>query len=259
MAGIDPRAVVDPDAELAEEVEVGPYAVIGPKVRIGRGTRIGAHAVIEGETEIGERCRIFPFAAIGTPPQDLSYRGEPTRLSIGSGNTFREYVTVHRGTARGGGETRIGNGNLFMAYVHVAHDCRIGDHVVMANAATLGGHIEIGDNAVVGGLVGVHQFCRIGAYSMIGGCSAVAQDIAPFVRVAGNRARLFGLNLVGLRRNGFSDERIIAIRHAYRLLFRAGMPLKEAVKKIRDELGPSEDVEILLSFMEGDSKRGICR
>ncbi|HET6370662.1 MAG TPA: acyl-ACP--UDP-N-acetylglucosamine O-acyltransferase [Nitrospiria bacterium] len=254
---IHPTAIVHPKAELDSDVEIGPYAVIGERVRIARGCRIHAHVEIEGLTEIGEGCTFFSFSSIGTPPQDLKFKGEETRLIIGRRNTFREFITLNRGTQNGLGQTVIGDDNFLMAYVHVAHDCTVGNHVVLANAATLAGHISIGDHAIVGGLSGIHQFVRIGAYAMIGGCSAVAQDVPPFVSVAGNRARLHGLNVIGLKRHGFSTERLAALKEAYRLLFRARMTQKEAIGKIRSTQAGS-DVEALVKFVES-SKRGVCR
>ncbi|MEO5656723.1 MAG: acyl-ACP--UDP-N-acetylglucosamine O-acyltransferase [Nitrospiria bacterium] len=253
-----PTALIHPGARLADDVTVGPYTVIGEHVRIGAGTTIGAHVVIEGWTEIGEACVFSHFVSAGTPPQDLKFGGEETHLIIGSRNTFREFVTLNRGTHHGGGVTRIGNDNFLMAYVHVAHDCRVGDHVIMANAATLAGHIEIGDHAVLGGLSGVHQFVRIGAYAMIGGCSAVAQDVPPFVSAVGNRAKLYGLNLIGLKRHGFSDERLAALKRAYRLLFQSHLPIKEAINRTREEWPGQADVEELVRFVEA-SERGISR
>jgi UDP-N-acetylglucosamine acyltransferase len=253
-----PTAIIHPGAQLADDVAVGPYAVIGERVRIGAGTTIGAHVVIEGWTEIGDSCVFSHFVSAGTPPQDLKFGGEESRLIIGSHNTFREFVTLNRGTHHGGGVTRVGDHNFLMAYVHVAHDCRIGDHVIMANAATLAGHIEIGDHAVLGGLTGVHQYVRIGAYAMIGGCSAVAQDVPPFVSAVGNRAKLYGLNLIGLKRQGFSEDRIAALKKAYRTLFNAHLPIKEAIKRTREELPHQTDVEHLVRFVE-TSERGISR
>lgn len=256
---IHPTAVVHPKAELGADVEVGPFSVIGEHVRIGRGTRVMAHAYIEGWTEIGERCQVYPYASIGTPPQHLQYQGEPTKVVIGHDNILREYVTVNRGTVHGGGITKIGDHNFLMAYVHVAHDCELGSHIIMANAATLAGHITIGDHAILGGLTGVHQYVRIGSYVMIGGCSAVGQDVPPFMRAAGGyRARLYGLNSVGLRRHGFSADRVSVLKHAYELLFRSGHRLAEAAKIARDQFKDSPDVMAVLAFLDG-SKRGICR
>lgn len=256
---IHPTAVVHPKAELDQDVEIGPYSVVGEHVKIGRGTRLISHVYVEGWTEIGERCQLYPYASIGTPPQHLQYKGEPSRVIIGHDNILREYVTVNRGTVLGGGVTRIGHQNFLMAYVHVAHDCQLGNHLIMANAATLAGHITIGDHAIIGGLVGIHQFVRVGAYVMIGGCSAVGRDVPPFMRAAGGyRARLYGLNSVGLRRQGFSTERISALKQAYELLFRSGHRMAEAVKRARDEFKDHADVQELLAFLEG-TKRGICR
>ena len=258
MTEIHKTAIVHPKAEIGDDVVIGPYAIIGENVKIGSRTKIGAHVVIEGWTEIGEDCTFFHMASVGTIPQDLKFSGEETRLKVGRGNTFREFVTLNCGTQAGGGETVIGDHNFLMAYVHVAHDCKIGNRVIMANAATLAGHIHIGDHAVIGGLVGVHQFVKIGAYALVGGCSAVAQDIPPFMSAAGVHARLYGLNLVGLKRHGFTQERIRDLKKAYRIIFRSGLTLKEAIKKVQDAVGMSPDVQELLKFVES-SERGICR
>lgn len=254
---IHPTAMVDPRAELGPGVKVGPWAIIGPQVTIGADTWVGPHVVIEGPTEIGCRCRIHPFAVLGTPPQDLKYRGEPTWLRIGDDNVIREFVTVNRGTEHGGGQTVIGNGNLLMAYCHVAHDCRIGNGVIMANVATLGGHIEVEDHAIIGGLAAVHQFVRIGTHCLVGGASAVSQDVPPYGLVAGNRAKLYGLNVVGLRRRGFPEETIAALRQAYRLLFRSGS-LRRALAEVRQRWSDCPEVQHLVEFVER-SKRGITR
>lgn len=258
MSGIHSTAIVHSGAKIADGVEIGPYAVIGERVEIGEGTRVGSHAVIEGPTTIGRDCQIFPFAAVGFMPQDLKFKGEDSRVEIGDSNVIREYVTIHRGTEGGGMTTRIGNNNLFMGYVHIAHDCIIGNHVIMANAATLAGHIHIQDHALVGGLSAVHQFVRIGRFSMIGGGSAVSLEVPPFVSVAGNRAKLFGLNAVGLRRNGFSKDQIAALKKAYQTLFRSKLKTPEAVKKVREEQGDSEEALELAMFIE-TSERGVCR
>lgn len=257
MTEIHQTAIVHPRAELDADVTIGPYSVIGERVRIGRGSRVGAHVVIEGWTEIGAECTFFHMASVGTIPQDLKYGGEETKLVIGRKNTFREFVTLNRGT-RAGGVTAIGDHNFLMAYAHVAHDCEIGNHVIMANAATLAGHIHVGDHAVIGGLVGVHQFVRIGAYALIGGCSAVAQDVPPFTRAAGVHARLYGLNTVGLKRHGFTDKRLRILKKAYRLLFRSKMTLKEALKKVEEDLEMTPDLQTLVKFV-AESQRGICR
>ena len=259
MTQVHPTAVVHPKAELGDGVFVGPYTVIGEDVRIGKGTRIESHVVIEGWTDIGEECRIHSFVSLGAPPQHLQYKGEKTVVRIGHHNILREYVTVNRATVFGGGVTSLGDHNFLMAYVHIAHDCHVGSHVVMANAATLAGHIFIGDHAIVGGLSGIHQYVRVGPYSMVGGCSALGQDVPPFMRAAGGyRAKLFGVNTIGLKRQGFQDDRIRLLKRVYRTLFRSDMALADAVKKVRDDFGDSEDVRTLLAFMDG-TKRGICK
>ncbi|MBI3610845.1 MAG: acyl-ACP--UDP-N-acetylglucosamine O-acyltransferase [Nitrospirae bacterium] len=258
MTRIHSTAVIHPKARIAEDVEVGPYAVIGEHVRLHKETQVAAHVVIDGWTEIGEGCRIFPFASIGTIPQDLKFKGEKSHVVIGNHNTIREYVTVNRGTEQGGGVTKVGDHNLLMAYVHVAHDCRIGDHVILANAATLAGHITVQDYAVIGGLTGLHQFVRIGRHAIIGGCSAVPQDVPPFVSAVGNRAKLYGLNSIGLKRHGFSDDQMTALKTAYKILFRSKLSMKEAVQKIREELSHSPEAQELAAFVE-TSERGVCR
>lgn len=256
---IHPTAIVHPKAELGEDVDVGPYSIVGEHVRIRQGTRLISHVSVEGWTEIGSHCQIFPFASIGMAPQHLQYKGEPTRVVIGDHNILREYVTVNRGTVPGGGHTSLGHHNFLMAYVHIAHDCQVGNHVVMANSATLAGHISIGDHSIIGGLVGIHQFVRIGAYVMIGGCSAVGKDVPPFVRAAGGyRAQLYGINAIGLRRQGFSNERISTLKRAYELLFRSGLRMAEAMKQAREDYKDQPDVLQVLSFLDG-SKRGVCR
>ena len=255
---IHQTAVVHPKAELDDDVVIGPFCVVGEHARIGRGTRLISHVYVEGLTDIGQRCHVYPYASIGTPPQHLQYRDEPTRVVIGDDNILREYVTVNRATSFGGGVTRIGNHNFLMAYVHVAHDCELGNYVVMANAATLAGHITIGHYSVIGGLVGIHQYVRVGDYAMIGGCSAVGRDVPPFMRAAGGyRARLFGLNSIALRRHGFSAERIVTLRQAYDLLFKQGYRLSEAIKLARSQYQDSPDVLKMLIFMES-SRRGMC-
>jgi UDP-N-acetylglucosamine acyltransferase len=254
---VHPTAVVAPGAVLADGVAIGPYAVIGAKVRIGRGTVVGAHAVIEGRTTIGEKNRIFQFAALGAIPQDLKYHGEQTELVIGDENQIREFTTMHVGTKGGGGLTSVGHRNLFMNFSHVAHDCHIGDRVICANGATLAGHVTVEDYVIVGGLAAVHQFVRLGESSMLGGGAMVVQDVPPFCVVQGDRAGLVGLNVEGMRRRGFADDDVRGLRNAYRTLFRSGLTVKDAVRKVREEpLG--EAVERLVQFVEG-SKRGICR
>ncbi|GAB4250348.1 acyl-ACP--UDP-N-acetylglucosamine O-acyltransferase [Deferrisoma sp.] len=256
---IDPRAVVAEGAQIAEGVEIGPFAVIGPNVRIGRGTTVGAHAVVDGWTTIGEGCRVFPFASVGTVPQDLKYAGEEARLEIGDRTVIREFTTLNIGTAGGGGVTRIGSDCLLMAYSHVAHDCQLGDHVILANSVNLAGHVTVEDWAIIGGLSAVHQFVRIGAHAFIGGCSAVTLDVPPFVSAAGNRAKLFGLNLTGLKRRGFSDASLKALRRAYRTVFQSNLTLEKALAEIRsgDDFGVPE-VRQFVEFLER-SERGVTR
>ncbi len=256
---IHPTAIVDPKAEIADDVDIGPYSIIEKDVVIGEGTRIGPHVVIREGTRIGKQCQIFQFASIGEAPQALAYRGEKTYLFIGDHNTIRESVTLHRGTVKGGGKTVIGNGNFFMAYSHVAHDCILGDHIVMANAAALGGHILIEDYAVIGGLAAVHQFCRIGTHAFVGGFSGVLLDIPPYMLAQGDRTKLYGLNTVGLKRHNFSEETLRALKKAYRTIFRSGLTLERALKQLsEDEISRFPEVQHLIQFIQ-NSKRGICR
>ncbi len=255
---IHPTAVVHPRAQIGPGVRIGAYSVIGEEVRLGRDTSVDSHVVIDGLTEIGERCRIFPFVSIGAAPQHIRYAGEPTRVRIGNDNTIREFVTVHRGTAGGGGETVMGNGNMIMAYTHIAHDCRIGNQVAMANASTLAGHIVVEDCAIVGGLVAIHQFVRIGCHTMVGGASAIPQDVPPYTLASGNRARLFGLNTIGLKRRGFSEATISALKQAYRLIFRSHLSFQKAAEKVAAEVPDIPEVRHLLEFLKS-SKRGFCR
>lgn len=258
---IHPTAVVDGKAELDTTVAVGPYAVIGAGVRIGADTIVEAHAVISGPTTIGDRNLIGSFSVVGGAPQDLSYKGEPTELIIGSDNQIREFASIHRGTPSGHRKTIIGNNNLLMAYTHVAHDCRIGNHVIMANVATLAGHVEVGDRASIGGLVAIHQFCRIGTFSYIGGVSGISLDVPPYVIIAGtrNRMRISGVNKVGLKRNGFSRETIKNLDTAYRIIFRTpNLLMKDAIEVARKEFPNCPEVQILVKFFE-DSKRGVVK
>ncbi len=256
---IHPTAIIDPKAEICEGVEIGPYTVIEKGVFIGEGTQIGPHVVIREGTRIGKGCRIFQFASIGEAPQFLGFKGEKTFLHIGDHNIIREFVTLHRGTPKGGGKTVIGNDNFFMAYSHVAHDCQIGNQIVMANGATLGGHIIIEDRAVIGGLVAIHQFCRVGTYAIIGGLTGVLMDIPPYTKAQGDRAKLFGLNTIGLRRANFSEETMNALKKAYRIIFRSALTLEKAIKKVgEDEIAQTPEVQHLLQFIQ-QSKRGISR
>lgn len=255
---IHSTAIVHPKAKISPGVEIGPYAVVGEHVSIGRDTKIGSHVLIEGWTAIGERNTILPFSSIGTPPQDIGYRGDETYLIIGDDNVIRECATIHRATTKEDRKTTIGNKNFLMAYSHVAHDCKLGNNIIMANSVALGGHIVIGDHAILGGIVAVHQFVRIGAYSIIGGQSAVSQDIPPYVSAAGNRAQLYGLNLVGLKRKGFSDAAIGTLKKAYKIIFRSGLTQDEALNKAISEFPGSDEVKMLVDFIR-TSKRGITR
>ena len=262
MASIHPTAIVDPKAELDAGVQVGPYTLIGPHVRIGGGTTVAGHVGIEGHTTIGRDNRIFQFASVGAANQDKKYRGEPTQLVIGDRNTIREFVTLNVGTVQDKAVTRIGNDNWIMAYVHVAHDCVVGDNVTMANNATLAGHVEIGDHVTVGGLTGIHQFVKIGPHAMIGFASAVSQDVPPYMLVDGNPLAVRGVNVVGLRRRDFSAARIAAIRQMHKLLYREGRTL-EAAREAIAALGRSEpeaagDAALMSSFLAA-ATRGIAR
>jgi UDP-N-acetylglucosamine acyltransferase len=261
MSRIHASAIVDRAAELDHDVEVGPFSVIGAGVTIGSACRIGPHVVIQGPTTIGRSNTFHSFASIGGPPQDKKYRGEPTSLEIGDGNTFREGVTVNRGTAQGGGLTRIGRDNWVMAYVHIAHDCQVGDHTIFANTTNLAGHVEVGDWAILGGCTQVHQFCKIGAHAMTGAGTVVLHDIPPFVMASGNSASAHGINTEGLRRRGFGADRIQALRRAYKILYKTGLTLESAREEI--SAGPAEedargDWALLADFLSRVS-RGIVR
>lgn len=255
---IHPSAVIAPGAELDHGVHVGPYAVIGPQVRIGRDSSIGPHSVIEGCTTIGCENTIFQFASVGAIPQDKKYQGEDSSLTIGDRNTIREFATLNIGTAGGGMVTRIGNDNLFMVYSHVGHDCQIGNNVILANCATLAGHVLLEDYVGVGGLAAIHQFSRVGESAYLGGGAMVSLDVPPYCVAQGDRARLFGLNLIGLKRRGFSEEQLNALKKAYRTLFADGLTLKEAVDRTRQEQASSPEVVHLTDFI-ASSQRGICR
>ena len=257
-ARIHPTARIDPGASIAPDATIGAYCVVGAGVQIGAGTVLFSHVVVDGPTTIGAENRIFPFACVGMEPQDLKFRGEPTTLAIGDRNTLREGVTVHRGTVGGGGATRLGSDNLLMAQTHVAHDCHVGDRVIFANAATLAGHVTVEDGATIGAFSGVHQFCRVGRQAYIGGYSVLTQDAAPYVLTVGNRAKAFGINVVGLERKGVPAATIQALKQAYRLLFRAHLGQKEAIDRVRAELGTFEEVRLLADFIAG-SERGVIR
>jgi UDP-N-acetylglucosamine acyltransferase len=254
-AQVDATARVAPQAVLGPGVRVGAYAVIGPQVRLGRGTVVEAHAVIDGDTVAGEANHFYPFCSVGLAPQDLKYKGEPTRLVIGNGNTVREFVTIHRGTAGGGGLTRIGDHNLFMAYAHVAHDCQVGSHTIFANGATLAGHVEVGDYATIGAYSGVHQFCRVGPHAFMGGYTVATKDVLPFSKTVGNRACIYGVNTLGLQRRGFSVESIAAIRQAFRVLVQSRLNTTGALERLEQER-PGPEVRTLVEFIR-TAQRGV--
>jgi UDP-N-acetylglucosamine acyltransferase len=258
VSGIDPRAIVSPKAALAGDVTVGAYTVIGDGVTIGAGTWIGPHAVINGPTSIGAGNRIFQFASIGDAPQDLKYKGELTRLEIGDRNVFREFTTMNRGTAHGGGVTIIGSDNLFMAYTHVAHDCRVGNKCVMANYATLAGHVEIGDWVIMGGYAGTHQFTKVGAHAFIGNNAAVTRDVPPYVMAVGTPAVPHSINSEGLKRRGFTPEQIRNLKNAYRVLYRSDLKLADAVAELTSRLATQPELRIFVDFI-GESTRSLVR
>lgn len=255
---IHKTAIIDAKAELDSGVEIGPYCIIGPQVKIAKNTKLAPHVVIDGWTKIGEGCRIFQFASLGAIPQDLKYKGEESWVILGNNNTIREFVTIHRGTAQSGGKTIIGDNNLLMAYSHVAHDCKIGNQVILANAATLAGHIEIEDYAIVGGLVGIHQFLRLGRHCIIGGGSGVNQDIPPYMMANGQRAKLYGVNNIGLKRHNFSPEAVSNLKKAYHIIFKSGLTVKKALDQVQAEIKNSPEVDHLISFIKS-SERGITR
>jgi UDP-N-acetylglucosamine acyltransferase len=256
---VHPTAVIHPRSKLAASVVVGPFAVIGEGVEVGEGCEVMAHAVLGGPTRMGSHNRIFPFASVGLDPQDTKYHGEPTRLEIGDGNVFREFVTIHRGTAEGDGITRIGNHNLLMAYVHIAHDCCLGDHVIMANAASLAGHVEIGDHATVGAFCGIHQFCRIGAYSFLGSYTLVNQDILPYSKTSSPRiAEVLGVNRIGLERRGLNRADMDELEQAFRLLCRSKLNTTQALEAIEAKNFQSEHVRVLVDFIRA-SERGVVK
>jgi UDP-N-acetylglucosamine acyltransferase len=255
---IDPRAVIDPAAELAADVSVGPYAVIGADVVIGAGTRIGPHAVINGPTRIGRDNRIFQFTSVGDAPQDKKYAGEPTRLEIGDRNTIREFVTINRGTVQDEGITRLGDDNWIMAYVHIAHDCQVGNQTIFANNASLAGHVSVGDFAILGGFTLVHQFCSIGAHAITAFGSGISKDVPPYVTVGGSPAHAHGLNMEGLRRRGFSEDSRKALKRAYKTLYREQRSLQDALLQLKDQARDVPELDILVKFLEQQT-RGIVR
>lgn len=255
---IHETAIVSPKAKIGTDCHIGAFSIIGDEAVLGDKVRLDSHIVIEGNTKIGDETHVYPFVSIGLAPQDLKYGGEPTATEIGKRNHIREFVTIHRGTQGGGGLTKIGDGNLLMAQAHVAHDCRLGNDIIMANAATLAGHVEIADRANVGAYSGVHQFCRVGLEAFVGGYSVVVKDAPPYAIIQGNHAKCYGLNKVGMKRRGYSKEAIEKIQHAYRLLLSSKLNTTQAVEKIREEISDCKEVEILLNFIE-TSKRGIVK
>ena len=257
-AFIHPTAIVSDSATIGEDCHIGPFCTVGDEVRLGNGVRLDSHVVIDGRTSIGDETHVFPFASIGLAPQDLKYGGEPTSVTIGKRNHIREFVTIHRGTAGGGGTTSIGDGNLLMAQAHVAHDCHLGSEIIMANAATLAGHVEIADRANVGAYSGVHQFCRVGPEAFVGGYSVVVKDAMPYAIIQGNHAKCYGLNRVGMKRRGYSKETIEKLNHAFHLLLSAKLNTSQAIEKIREEITDCEEVDILVDFIE-TSKRGVVK
>ena len=257
-AGVHATALVDPGAQLAEGVEVGPYCIVGPRVKLGAGTRLVSHVVLQGNTRVGADCVIHPFAVLGGPPQHLAHSGEDTRLEVGDRNVLREHVTMHAGTVGGGGVTRVGSDNLFMVNTHVAHDCMVGSSVAMANNASLGGHVQVGDFVFVGGLAGVHQHARIGRYAFVGASAMVTKDVIPYGSVWGNHARLEGLNLVGLKRRGFSRSVIGDLRSALRLLFGAEGTFQERLDETARVFSASPEVMEIVAFIRADAARPLC-
>lgn len=255
---IHPTAIVSPRAELGQNVSIGPYSIIGEDVILHDDVQIASHCVIEGPSEFGRGCIFFPFVSAGQAPHDLKYRGEPSRLRAGERNRFREFTTIHRGTEGGGNLTEIGSDNLFMAQAHVAHDCRIGDHVIFANSASLAGHVVVEDYATLGAFSGVHQFCRVGKHAFVGASSVVVKDALPYARTVGNHARCYGQNSIGLRRRGFSKEEIDRISRAFRLLLAAKLNTTQAIEVIKRELGGWPEINYLVEFIE-TSQRGVTK
>ncbi|HLM99884.1 MAG TPA: acyl-ACP--UDP-N-acetylglucosamine O-acyltransferase [Bryobacteraceae bacterium] len=256
---VHPTAIVDPKAHITETADIGPYCIIGADVEIGAGTRLVGQVYVEGPTRIGEDNTFYPYSSVGAAPQDLKYKGERSETRIGNRNRIREFVTIHRGTEGGGMVTRIGDDNLLMAYVHVAHDVQVGSHVVLSNAATLGGHVTVGDWAWVGASTGVHQFCRVGRHAIVGGYSVITQDVLPYSNTVSEReSRVFGANRTGLERRGFAAERIEELQKALRLLTRGGLNTSQAVERIQQEIAPSPELEELLAFI-AQSERGFVK
>ena len=255
---IHPTAIIDPKAEIDSDVEIGPYSIVGGSVQIGKGCVIGSHVTVEPYTSISQNCHIYQYASIGGEPQDLKFKGEKSYLKIGRGTVIREFATINRGTGAGGGVTEVGEDNFLMAYTHVAHDCKTGRKVILANNATLAGHITIGDYATIGGLVAIHQFVRIGSHAYIGGKAAVVKDIPPYVIASGDRARLHGLNSVGLKRGGFSPSTLSQLKKVYRIFFRIGLTINEAVERARADVEQIPEVVKFIEFIKSSS-RGVTR
>lgn len=259
MSKIHPTAIIEDGAKIGDDVEIGPYSIIGPDVTLEDGVNIYSHVVVSGVTSIGSKTRIFPFASIGSEPQDLKFGGEVSKLEIGSGNTIREHVTMNPGTQGGGLLTKVGNDCLFMVGAHVAHDCQIGNNVIFVNNATLGGHVEVGEFAIIGGLSAVHQFVRIGKHAMLGGMSGAESDVIPYGMVIGNRGGLSGLNLVGIKRRGFDRDTIHSMRNAYRLLFANEGTMSERIKDVAEMFAEVEPVMEIIDFVTSDSSRSFCQ
>ncbi len=257
---IHPTAIIDKTCDIASDASIGPYCTIGPHTRIGNGAVFDSHVNIQGWTAIGQRCRFYSHCSVGTDPQDLKYKGEQTSLEIGDDNVFREFITLNRGTGEGNGVTVIGNGNFFMAYSHVAHDCVIGNQVIMANAATLAGHVTVGSHSTIGAFSAVHQFCKVGPHAFIGGFSVITRDALPYIKTVGdrNRAKIYGINALGLQRKNFSEQAIAELKRAYRILFRSGMNTSEAISRARTMEWNAPEVDALIGFMES-SDRGFIR
>lgn len=258
MSFIHPSAIVSPSAEIGEDCYIGAYSIIGDEVVLGNRVRLESHVVVDGNTKIGDGTKIYPFVSVGLAPQDLKYNGEPTRVEIGKRNHIREFVTVHRGTEGGGGLTKIGDDNLLMAQAHVAHDCLLGNEIIMANAATLAGHVEIDDRANIGAYSGVHQFCRVGLEAFVGGYSVVVKDAMPYAVIQGNHAKCYGLNRVGMKRRGYAKETIEKLHKAFHLLLSAKLNTTQAVEKIKEEISDYKEVDLLIAFIES-SKRGVVK
>jgi UDP-N-acetylglucosamine acyltransferase len=258
MTFIHPTAIIHENAKIGENCRIGPFCTVGAEVTLGNGVQLDSHVVIDGKTSVGNETHVYPFVSIGLAPQDLKYAGEPTATEIGRANQIREFVTIHRGTSGGGGLTKIGDENLLMAQAHVAHDCQIGNQVIMANAATLAGHVEIADKANIGAYSGVHQYCRIGYEAFVGGYSVVVKDAMPFAIIQGNHAKCYGLNKLGMKRRGYLKETVEKVNHAFHLLLSSKMNTTQALEKIREEITGCAEVDLLVDFIE-TSKRGVVK